>query len=83
MWIYFRDYIAWFDIDCLGEIAEAVNKARSKHPKFTNSPEQIVCIATEELGEMAQAINDKKLDKAKLEALDLIAVLIRFVEEDK
>lgn len=58
-------------------------KARKKHPKFAGSCYHIVSIATEELGEMAQAINDGNLEKAKEEALDLIAVLVRFAERDE
>ena len=64
-------------------INQSVVKARKKHPKFAFSTAQVVSIATEELGEFAQAINDGDLKAADLEARDLIAVLVRFLERDE
>jgi NTP pyrophosphatase (non-canonical NTP hydrolase) len=64
-------------------INQSVAKARKKHPKFAFSTAQVVSIATEELGEFAQAINDGDLKAADLEARDLIAVLVRFLERDE
>lgn len=68
-------------------VIEFVNKhllkARKKHPKFASSLFHIISIATEELGEMAQAVNDGDIEKAKAEAGDLIAVLVRFIEKDE
>ncbi len=71
------------------QINEHLEKARKKHPVFSCVLTETVSIATEELGEFAQAINDynatgknKNLQKAQSEALDLIAVLIRFIERD-
>ena len=64
-------------------INQNVAKARKKHPKFAFSTFQVVSIATEELGEFAQAINDGDLKAADLEARDLIAVLVRFLERDE
>jgi NTP pyrophosphatase (non-canonical NTP hydrolase) len=64
-------------------INKSVAKARKKHPKFAFSTAQVVSIATEELGEFAQAINDGDLKAADLEARDLIAVLVRFLERDE
>ena len=62
-------------------------------------PMQVVSISAEELGEIAKEINDwvdkpnmrcdwgtpecKEYLRAKDEALDLVAVLIRFIEGDK
>ena len=40
-------------------------------------------LATEELGEFAQAVNDRNPELAKKEALDLIAVMIRYLQEEK
>lgn len=77
------------------QINEHLEKARKKHPEFAPQEEfQIVSIATEELGEMAKEINEynsfqftlkgaNAMERAKAEALDLIAVLIRFIEGDK
>lgn len=63
------------------QIIKAVNEAKKKHPLFAegNLPAAI-CLATEELGETAQAINDGKLLQARSEALDTIAVMVRMVE---
>ena len=67
----------------IDSINQNVAKARKKHPKFAFSTAQVVSIATEELGEFAQAINDGDLKAADLEARDLIAVLVRFLERDE
>lgn len=67
----------------LKNINQSVSKARKKHPKFAFSAFQVVSIATEELGEFAQAINDGDLKAADSEARDLIAVLVRFLERDE
>lgn len=76
------------------KINEHLEKARNKHPEFApGGPLQVVSIATEELGEMAKEINDNSfkftlnkganaIERAKDEALDLIAVLIRLIEGD-
>lgn len=73
-------------------IDEHLEKARKKHPRFTNQGIiELPSIATEELGEMVKEINNfyyepnlKKMVKyrkqAQNEALDLIAVLVRFIE---
>ena len=75
-------------------IDEHLKKARVKHTMFAPAGDsQIVAVATEELGEMAKELNDsyfsettkeyfrhKKL--AREEALDLVVVLIRFIEGD-
>jgi len=63
-------------------IEKHLAKARKKHPVFSHSRWQTVSIATEELGELAQAINDGKFTKTKSEALDLIAVMVRLIEGD-
>ena len=69
-----------------------LKKARKKHPIFvTEGNIQVPTLAAEELGEMAKEINDawyaktneqcrKHKDLAIKEALDLIAILIRFIE---
>lgn len=62
------------------QILKAVQHAREKHPFFARNPEHAVSLATEELGEMAKAINDGDYQKAAAEALDTIAVLVRSIE---
>ena len=76
------------------QINEHLEKARKKHSEFASGePLNIVSIATEELGEFAKEINEynsfqftlkgaNAMERAKDEALDLVAVLIRFIEGD-
>lgn len=66
----------------LTKINEHLKKARSKHPNFANTPTQVVSLSVEELGEFAKEINDENFTNAVEEALDTIAVLIRFIEGD-
>lgn len=65
----------------MNEIIKAVNQAREKHPQFAGTAFQAVSLASEELGEFARAVNEGKLEQARQEALDTIAVLVRFLEE--
>ena len=65
--------------DTISDIEQAVANACAKHPLFATSIHEVVSLATEELGELAQAINDNDIEAAKREALDLIAVLMRFL----
>lgn len=67
----------------LQRISEHLKHAREKHPVFCNNKEQAVSIAAEEFGEWAKEVNDKNDYKSKEECLDLIAVLIRYLEEVK
>lgn len=73
-------------------IDKHLKKARKKHPRFTNQGIiEVPAIAAEELGEMIKEINQgfyefnlEKIvqhhEQARKEALDLIAVLVRFIE---
>lgn len=67
------------DKDTISNIEQAVANACAKHPLFADNEYQVVSLATEELGEFAQAVNDRNPESAKKEALDLIAVLMRFL----
>ena len=58
-------------------IIKATQHACEKHPFFAKSPEHAVSLATEELGELAKAINEGDLKAAQAETLDTIAVLVR------
>ena len=69
--------------DTISDIEQAVANACAKHPLFATSIHEVVSLATEELGEFAQAINDRNPELAKKEALDLIAVMIRYLQEEK
>lgn len=66
----------------IARIMSAVALAREKHPHFTDTPEQAVAIAAEEFGEWAKDVNERRALRAQEEALDLIAVLVRFLEND-
>lgn len=59
------------------KIIKAVEHAQRKHPGFASNFEHAVSLATEELGELAKAINDGDLKAAQAETLDTIAVLVR------
>lgn len=66
----------------MNEIIKAVEYARKKHPHFACNRFHEVSLATEELGEFSKAVNEGKLEQARQEALDTIAVLVRFLEGD-
>lgn len=68
------------DKDIISDIEQAIANACAKHPLFAENEYQVVSLATEELGEFAQAINDKDTEKARKEALDTIAVLVRYLQ---
>ena len=73
----------YIGLKTLSDISKHLAKARKKHPYFADSIYKVISIASEELGEFAQAINDNKpIEAIKSEALDLIAVLVRFLEGD-
>lgn len=55
------------------------NHACVKHPVFAGSYEKAVCILTEEVGEVAQAINDKDLPGMIREIAQVAAVCERFL----
>ena len=71
------------DKNIISDIEQAVANACAKHPLFATNTHEVVSLATEELGEFAQAINDRNPELAKKEALDLIAVMVRYLQEEK
>lgn len=68
------------NIKIFNEIIQAVKNAKEKHPRFACHLFHSVSLATEELGEMAKALNDGNLEQMRAEALDTIAVLVRIME---
>lgn len=66
----------------MNEIIKVVEYAREKHPQFAATAWETVSLATEELGEFAKAVNDGNYEQARQEAMDTIAVLVRFLESD-
>lgn len=71
------------DKNIISDIEQAMANACAKHPLFATSTHEVVSLATEELGEFAQAVNDRNPELAKKEALDLIAVMVRYLQEEK
>ena len=71
------------DKNIISDIEQAVANACAKHPLFATSTYEVVSLATEELGEFAQAVNDRNQELSKKEALDLIAVIVRYLQEEK
>lgn len=65
----------------MNKIIQAVQRARKKHPHFADNRFHVVSLAEEELGEFAKAVNEDNRSQAEEEALDTIAVLVRFLEE--
>ena len=51
--------------------------AIKRHPNFAKTPHQAICIITEELGELCQAINDGNTKLARIELFHCIATLTR------
>ena len=64
----------------VNDIIKAVQHAKAKHPFFCENLPHAVCLATEELGELAKAVNDGNQAEIEAEALDTIAVLVRIIE---
>ena len=62
------------------EIEKHLAKARAKHPLFVTNEAQAVCIAAEEFGEWSKEINEESKELAREECLDLLAVLIRYLQ---
>lgn len=56
-------------------------KAKEKHPEFPDNPAEALCIITEEVGELAEAINDgDSVYHLREEAAHVAVTAIRFLE---
>lgn len=64
----------------MNKVIKAVEHAKEKHPNFCDNNYQAISIATEELGELAKAMNDGNAEEVIAEALDVIAVMVRIIE---
>lgn len=63
-------------------VALELGKAKGKHAIFPNGNADGLCIISEELGELAQAINDVETKERQIEEAAHVAVTaIRFIEE--
>lgn len=65
------------------DISKAVIRAKQKHPHFASNENEALSLLMEEVGEVAQALNDNNKEKAREEILDTIAVLVRYLETFK
>lgn len=67
----------------IDEIVSELEAAVAKHPQFTNTSQgaefQAISILTEEVGELAQAVNDGSITEARREAAQVGAVVIRLL----
>lgn len=68
--------------EILESIKASLHHSREKHPVFANSKEHAVSLLTEEVGEVAMAVNDNDKEATKKELLDVIAVCLRWLEGD-
>lgn len=67
--------------ELVNQIIKAYQEAVKKHPYFCEGNfHKAISLATEELGETAQALNDGRILKVREEALDTIAVLVRLIQ---
>ena len=67
----------------MNNILKATQRARVKHPAFAEDINHAMCLAQEELGEVARAINDSAdFEEVCAEIYDTIAVLVRIAEKD-
>ena len=63
-------------------VALELGKAKGKHPEFPNGNADGLCIISEEIGELAQAINDDEAKERLIEeAAHVAATAIRFIEK--
>lgn len=67
--------------DFVGYVWDAIKNAIYKHPDFAKTPYQAISIITEELGELAQAVNDGNKEQAKLELFHVIATCARLYHQ--
>lgn len=51
--------------------------AIERHPDFAKTPHQAMCIIMEEVGELAQSLNDGDSENARVELFHCIATLAR------
>ena len=66
----------------IDSIVEHVRHARAKHPEWRKTQDYVVSVAELEWNEVRHAMAWESRKRAKEEALDLIAVLVRFIEGD-
>jgi hypothetical protein len=62
-------------------VAIELGKAKGKHPEYPEQPAEALSIIVEEVGELAQAINEKHIIMHQVEEAAHVAVTaIRFIE---
>lgn len=71
------------NIDIFGAVEDALKIAEQKHPVFAEGVAQGIGRLSEELGEIAQAVNHGESEERIMsEALDLLVVAWRFYRRD-
>ena len=68
------------ELIALKYVADEMTKAKAKHPHFPLMGDGVSIIA-EELGELAQAVNDGENKQIITEAAHVAVTAIRFIEE--
>lgn len=69
--------VAWGGL----QVKSAYEYACNKHPVFPKNPHAALSILVEEVGEMAEALNEGDMAGALFEAAQVGAVIQRFLEE--
>lgn len=77
-WCEIKTY--WVHQELPDPVARELDAARKKHPQWPASPFRQVAVIAEEVGELAQAVNNDDLNHARQEAAQVAAVAIRFLE---
>lgn len=65
----------------LKEIVEEFNQAMSKHPKLLSSRHEGAAVLLEEVDEFWDAVKADDVDSAKREAVQVAAVVLRYLVE--
>ena len=66
----------------LDAIVQAVRQARAKHPEWRKTAEYAASVVNLEWNEFQHAVRWETKKRAKEEAMDMVAVLVRFIEGD-
>jgi NTP pyrophosphatase (non-canonical NTP hydrolase) len=69
------------EVAAVSFVGKEYAKAKAKHPEFPENLAEAHCIISEELGELAEAINDKQdNERMREEAAHVAVTAIRFLE---
>jgi hypothetical protein len=72
--------------DLSAKMGYYLSDAIERHPDYAKTPKEAMCIILEEIGELAQSINDGNREGAKVELFHCLATLCRlygmFLQDD-